>query len=364
MTMAPIDKRLIEAVQAGLREGTFCFTWCRNDDLREVARRFGAEPRAGVWADPEELEDLEEEHGDDLLQLTPAGEWTLAFEPHGFQGERAEVLEALSADGVALSVFWHGARDNRVIYAVDGNVLTSFSLADLPERSGSDPAALDELLGQVGLHDGLSMWERKVRILALAEKISGWRLTAAWVRSPQFAVAINTPVPRALVPHAYLYPREPFLDEPEFARILAAPSPAMAPAVTRLVVSTLATAAGLQDHALVREAIRVLDHGESFPGERETLRARLHQAAEETRQAMPRRHEPALDTAGTAEVERLEQVGHSLYALGNALSPSPVNTAYTVADEAFRVPRLSRTDVMRLKVLKNVADRIRLDDPR
>ncbi|MEV4181583.1 DUF6461 domain-containing protein [Streptosporangium canum] len=205
MTMVPIDRRLVEAVQAGLREGAFCFTWCRNDDLREVARRFGADPGAGVWADPEELADLEEEHGDDLLQLTPAGEWTLAFQPHGFQGERAEVLEALSAGGVALSLFWHGAEDNRVIYAVDGDVLTAFSLADLPERSGSDPAALDE---------------------------------------------------------------------------------------------------------------------------------------------------------------RLEQVGHSLYALGNALSPSPVNAAYTVADEAFRIPRLSRTDVIRLNVLKNVADRIRMDEPR
>ncbi|MET8386540.1 DUF6461 domain-containing protein [Streptosporangium canum] len=359
--MAPIDKRLIEAVQAGLREGAFCFTWCRNDDLREVARRFGADPGTGVWAGPEELEDLDEEHGDDLLQLTPAGEWTLAFEPHGFQGERGEVMEALSAGGVALSVFWHGAEDNRVIYAVDGDIVTSFQLTDLSERSGGDPAALDELLGQVGLHDGLSLWERKVRILALAEMISGWALTAGWVRSPQFAVAITTPVPRALVPRAYLHPREPFLDEPEFARILADPSPATAPAVTRLVVSTIATSVGLQDHPLVQEAIRVLDQGESFPGEREALRARLYQAAEESRQAMLRQHGPTLDTA---EAERLEQVSHSLYALSNALSPSPVNAAYAVADEAFRVPRLSRTDVMRLHVLKNVADRILMDDPR
>ncbi|WP_344979109.1 DUF6461 domain-containing protein [Streptosporangium fragile] len=356
--MDPIGVRLIEAIQAGLREEGFCFTWCRNDDLREVAHRFGADPGTGVWAGPEELEDLEEEHQEDLLQLTPAGEWTLAFEPHGFQGEREEVMETLSVGGLALSVFWRGARDNRVTYAVDGDIVTSFRLADLSERSGSDPAALDELLGQVGLHDGLSMWERKVRILALAETISGWTLTSEWVRSPQFAVAITTPVPRVLVPRAYLHPREPFLDEPEFTRILADPSPPMAPAVTRLVVSTVATAVGLQDHPLVQEAIRVLDHGESFPSERETLRARLYQAAEETRQAMLRQHEPTPDTA---EAERLDQVGHSLYALSNALSPSPVNAAYTVADEAFRVPRLSRTDVMRLHVLNNVARRILLD---
>ncbi|MGW0810418.1 DUF6461 domain-containing protein, partial [Nonomuraea sp. NPDC002799] len=88
----------------------------------------------------------EEYRDDDLLQLTPAGEWTLAFESPGFQGNREEVLEALSVSGRALNVIWRGERDNRVTYAVDGAILTSFRLMDLSQRSGDVPSALDDLL--------------------------------------------------------------------------------------------------------------------------------------------------------------------------------------------------------------------------
>ncbi|GAA2292721.1 hypothetical protein GCM10010149_45540 [Nonomuraea roseoviolacea subsp. roseoviolacea] len=354
--MDPIDVRDVEATLAGLPMEGFCFTWCRDVGLEEVARRFGADPGTGVWAGPEELEDLEEEHHADLLQLVPAGEWTLAFEPHGFQGERDEVMEALSAGGRALSVFWRGERDNRVTYAVDGDIVTSFRLMDFSERSGSDPSALDDLLDRAGLHDGLPAWERKVRALALAETVSGWTLTPEWAHSPQFAVAITSPVPLALVPRAFLHPREPFLDEPEFARILADPSPAMAHAVITTVVSVVAAAVGLQDHPLVEQTLRLLDHGEEVPDEQEALRARLYRDAEEM--VMARRREPTPDRA---QVERLEQEGHAFHAISNALSPSPVIAAHAAADEAFRIPRLSRTDVMRLLVLRNVADRIRLE---
>ncbi|GGT00482.1 hypothetical protein GCM10010156_68210 [Planobispora rosea] len=347
--------RFTKAIQAGLQKEGFCFTWCRNGDLEEVARRFGAAPGTGVWADLEELEELECEHWEDLLQLTPAGEWTLASEPHGFQGNRTEVMEALSAGGCALNVLWRGERDSWVTYAVDGDIVTSFRLMDLSERSGSDPAALDGLLERVGLYDGLSAWERKVRIMALAEEVSGWTLTPEWVRSPQFAALITTPVPRALVPRAYLHPREPFLDEPEFARLLADPSPALAPAITRLAVSIVTTAVGLEEHPLAEETLRILELGEASPAEREALRARLHRAAEETGQTLSRQ---LGSTPDTAEAELLEQTSHALYTLGKALSPPPVHAAYAVADEAFRIPRLSRTDVMRLHVLRNVADRI------
>lgn len=364
MTMDPIDVRYAALVEAGFPAEGFCLTWCESRDMEEVARRFGADARAGLWAGPEELEDLEEEHrDDDLLRLTPAGEWTLAFESPGFQGDRDEVLEALSAGGRALNVIWRGERDNRVTYAVDGDIITSFRLMDTSQRSGDVPSALDDLLEQVGLRDGLPAWQRKARILALAEAISGHALTPEWVWAPRFAVVIKEPVPNALVPRAYLHPREPFLNEPEFARILADPSLAMAPVVTRLVVATAATAVGLQDHPLVRETVRMLDRGEEFPGERESLQARLNRASEEARQSMLRHwRESTPDAAEKAE--RLEQVGHSLYALSKALAPSPVNAAYTVADEVFRVPRLSRTDVMRLLVLRNVANRILSDDLR
>ncbi|MEU7746135.1 DUF6461 domain-containing protein [Nonomuraea sp. NPDC049158] len=361
--MDPIDMRYAALVEAGFPAEGFCLTWCENRDMEEVARRFGAVAEAGLWAGPDELEELEEEYrDDDLLQLTPAGEWTLAFESPGFQGDRTEVLEALSAGGRALNVIWRGERDNRVTYAVDGDIITSFRLMDLSQRSGDVPSALDDLLEQVGLNDGLPASQRKARILALAEAISGHPLTPEWVWAPRFAVVIKEPVPDALVPRAYLHPRETFLDEPEFARILADPSPAMAPVVTRLVVSTVAAAIGLRDHPLVQETVRMLDRGEGFPGERQSLWARLNLASEEARKSWLRQRESTPDAAEAAE--RLEQVGHSLYALSKALAPSPVYAADAVADEAFRVPRLSRTEVMRLLVLRNVARRILLDDIR
>ncbi|MEU4545472.1 DUF6461 domain-containing protein [Nonomuraea dietziae] len=103
--MDSIDERFIKAIQVGLQAEGFCFTWCQNGDLEEVARRFGADPGTGVRADPEELEELEEEHWEDLLQLTPAGEGTLAFEPHGFQGDREDIMEALSVGGHALNIW-------------------------------------------------------------------------------------------------------------------------------------------------------------------------------------------------------------------------------------------------------------------
>jgi hypothetical protein len=241
-----------------------------------------------VWADLEELEELETEYWDELLQLSPAGAWTFAFEPHGFQGDRDEVLEPLSAGGRVLNIIWRGERDNRVTYAVDGDIVTSFKLMDLSQRSGSDPAALDELLEQAGLHDGLPPRQRKARGLALAEAITGQPLAPERLRSVQFAVAIRAPLPDALVPRAYLHPKEPFLDEPEFTRLLADPSPGSAPAVIDLVISTVTTAVGLQDHPLVEELVRLLDQGEAFAGEREALGARLHRAGDDARQAMLR----------------------------------------------------------------------------
>ncbi|MEU4836262.1 DUF6461 domain-containing protein [Streptosporangium sp. NPDC023615] len=352
VTTDPIDVRYTALVETGFPAEGFCLTWCQNNDVREVTRRFGADPEAGLWVGPKELE---EEHWEDLLQLTPAGEWTLVFESPGFQGDREEVLEVLSAGGRALNVIWRGERDNRVTYAVDGDIITSFRLMDLSQRSGDVPSALDDLLEQVGLHDGLPVLQRKARILALAEALSGHPLTPEWVWAPRFAAVIEAPIPDALVPRAYLHPRESFLDEPEFARLLTDPSPATAPAITRLVVSIVTAGVGLEGHTLVEDTLRMLERGEASPAKREALRARLHQSAEETSQALLRQ---LGSTPDTAEAERLEQRGHALYALSKALSPSPVNAAYAVTDEAFRIPRLSRADFMRLHVLRNVADRI------
>ncbi|WP_433540369.1 DUF6461 domain-containing protein [Streptosporangium sandarakinum] len=356
--MDPIHARYAELLEAGFPDGQVCVTWCKNNDLEEVAHCFGAAPGTGSWATLDELEDLEEEHGEELVELTTTGEWTIALEPSGFQGVRSAVLEPLSVGGCAFSVFWNGEWDNEVAYAVDGRVVTSFGLLDIRQRSGSDPTALDGLLRQVGLHDGLPGQARKARVLALGEAISGQRLTPQWLRSDQFTILVTDPLPNPLVPATLRNPRASFLDEPEMARILAAPSPAVLLDITKLAVSLAAPAIDLED-SLGEETLRVLEHGERSPGEREALRSRLARLYTETdRQA---KQIFARSTPGaTDEVTPLWRKSAALVLLEQALGPSPIDAARSAAERAVNFCT-TETDHMRLRVLSNVVERIAYD---
>ncbi|MEV8637004.1 DUF6461 domain-containing protein [Streptosporangium sp. NPDC051023] len=356
--MDPIHTRYAELLEAGFPNGQVCLTWCQNSDLEEVARRFGAAPETGLWATVDDLEDLEFEHGEELVELTTMGKWTIAMEPDGFQGVRAAVLEPLSASGCAFSVFWNGELDNEVAYAVDGRIVTSFDLMNIGERSGSDPAALDELLDQVGLHDGLPAQARKARILALGEAISGQRLTPQWLRSDQFTVLVADPLPDPLVPAALLNPRAPFLDEPEMKRILADPSPTVLLDITKLAVSFTVAVIDLED-SLGEKTLQVLEHGEHSPGEREALKSHLTRLRTETdRQAV---RTQARSTSGTGDEARpLWRRSAALVLLEQALGPSPIDAARSAAERAGNFCA-TRTDHMRLHVLSNVVARIAYD---
>ncbi|NAS20098.1 hypothetical protein GT755_00190 [Herbidospora sp. NEAU-GS84] len=126
-----------------------------------------------------------------------------------------------------------------VMYAVDGVVQTEFDLAEVDERTGADPSAPDPLLAELGVRDELSLPELQARCLALGERLSGSLVPPGWLRSPRYVFKIVDPLPDAIVPPAYLNPRAPFLDEPEIARILADPSPAMAPVVNRQIATAV-----------------------------------------------------------------------------------------------------------------------------
>ncbi|TDE51551.1 hypothetical protein E1295_18275 [Nonomuraea mesophila] len=246
--MDPVDEHVAVLHEAGLpRE--LCLTWCQAGDLEEVARDFGADPAGGLWADPDELEELEEEYRDrgGLLQLTAMDGWVVALEPQGFEGVRNVVLTRLSRSGQALSVYWNVEMDSAVSYAVGGRVLTTFDLVNPDERTGEDPHALDHLLSRAGLTGGLPTQARKARVLALGELLSGRTLTPRWLRAPQLVFALTDPRPDALVPSSCLNPRMPFLDEPAFARILAAPSVACAPDIVRMVVAAALPVSALED---------------------------------------------------------------------------------------------------------------------
>jgi hypothetical protein len=355
--MDPSDSTLAALHAAGLPE-QLCLTWCQSGDLEEVARKFGADLPSGIWATPEDIEDLEEETPGELLQLSLTDGWVIALEPSGFQGVRTEVLGPLSADGRALSIFWNVELDSSVRYAADGQIVTSFNLVDVERRTGTDPAALDEVLREVALHGGLPVRERKARALALGEKISGRPLTPHWLRSPQLVFTIKDPLPDLPVPPAYLDPRSPFLDEPEFARILARPTPDAAPAIAKMAASVAASVAALEV-GLVEEILGMLEDGERFPGQRESIQAQLAEHADETWQrARKLRSGSARDKAD--EALELEVASHAARVLTAALLPDPLEGASAAVSQgvALRLPPL---DHGRMRVLYNVVRRIEYD---
>ncbi|MET8139561.1 DUF6461 domain-containing protein [Sphaerisporangium sp. NPDC005288] len=351
--MSSADAQYSELLHAGLSR-QLCLTWCQQRDLDEVARRFGADMETGLWATEDEIEELEEDDTAELVQLATIGAWTIAYEPGGYQGSRNIILESLSEGGRAFNVHWNVELDSSICYAVDGVTETAFELLDPERRSGAHPAALDDILAEVGLHQGLTTEQLKARVLALGKKISGQPLTPEWLRSPRYVFKISDALPDPLVPAAYRYPRAPFLDEPEFARILDDPSPAMASAVLRQVVSVVIAAASLEG-PLPSKVMRIIDHGEQVQGERDALRSELSRQAGDIRAKMLR------DAPDASERDRLDLAGQTLVVLRSALNASPAEAAGAASRAALGLSGLPREDFMRLLVLSNVSTRIERD---
>ncbi|NUW41026.1 DUF6461 domain-containing protein [Nonomuraea rhodomycinica] len=355
--MSPSDATFAELRLAGL-PGQLCLSWCQGDDLEEVARRFGADMSSGAWATPDDIEDLEEEHPGQLLQLAPLGDWVIALEPAGFQGVRPEIIGPLSSGGQAFSVSWNIELDSSVCYAADGEIKTSFNLVEVETRYGADPAVLDPVLREVGLHGGLPVETRKARSLALGEKISGRPLTPDWLHSPRFVFTITDPLPDLPVLPSYLSPRPSFLDEPEFTRILSGPAPTAAPAIARMVVSAAAGVAALQGE-LAEEIMALLDHGERYPGQRQALQALLAEHRDMTWQQAGRLRADATPGRADAALE-LEVASSATRVLMAALLPDPIEAALAAASQG-KYLRLPPAEHERMEVLYKVGCRIEYD---
>jgi hypothetical protein len=133
----------------------------------------------------------------------------------------------------------------------------------------------------------------------------------------------------------------------------------MVPGITQMVVS-IVMAAAQPDDPLTDEALRLLDEGERFPGERESLISRLDEKASEHYQRIDRpRHDPAPDAV--RETDRLRRVYPSLIVLRRALYPSPLMAAGDAAEAARRSGLLDQSGVMKRTVLRNVIKRIEYD---
>ncbi|TKK91469.1 hypothetical protein FDA94_01405 [Herbidospora galbida] len=185
----------------------------------------------------------------------------------------------------------------------------------------------------------------------MGERLSGALFPSEWLNSSHHVFKIVDPLPDAIVPREYHSPRAPFLDEPELARILADPSPAMAPVVNRTIATTVIAIAGIDD-PIAGEVLRLLDTGERFPGERDELRDRVIQQADAT-------IDQAKSLGSGPEADRVELTAYALLVLHRTLWPDPAEAASAASRQAISMKVPNRIDLMRLTVLRNVSAHIR-----
>ncbi|GLX94683.1 hypothetical protein Hesp01_26330 [Herbidospora sp. NBRC 101105] len=114
------------------------------------------------------------------ILLDRVGSWLVCVEPWGDEGSVSETLLALSKGGTALSLLLHSMSAHTFSYATGGAALIAVTWLDEPRVSGQLTAA--EVIGDVPLLDeelDSDLW--KAHALTLAERITGFRLTAEWL---------------------------------------------------------------------------------------------------------------------------------------------------------------------------------------
>ncbi|MFC5835951.1 DUF6461 domain-containing protein [Nonomuraea insulae] len=183
----------------------FCVSFFRRLELAEVLCRFGAgrpgremtfhELRVKVW------ESIE--MNDDYVGVVQVGEWGVAVEPGGFQAVLAERLTGLSRGCEVVAVGRHDYAEDSFVYAVDGEVVTSFTPHLPGARWGSDPDRINELMRETGLPPEKldeEAWEatwddmytnRISRAFLLAAKITGVVFTPSVLDEPLLVGAIS-----------------------------------------------------------------------------------------------------------------------------------------------------------------------------
>ncbi|GAA2213955.1 hypothetical protein GCM10009850_094190 [Nonomuraea monospora] len=185
-------------------EEIFTVTFVRGLDERETLRRFGVvDQNIHPVDDDEVVECMEATEGcGDLVLVTRAGDWTIAFEHGGWEGTRAETLRELTRDGgEPVSVMRHDyAAAHDFEHAVDGRIRTAFRPQLPHERWGTHPDALNEDLRELGLEpepdEELQYLPGTVpAALTLASRISGVLFTPALLDMPLLGGVITDAAP-------------------------------------------------------------------------------------------------------------------------------------------------------------------------
>ncbi|MFC7307786.1 DUF6461 domain-containing protein [Streptomyces monticola] len=192
------DYRWLKERFSGLAEA-YCLSLVRDRTPDELLSHIGATPYIHVKGVEELLEpayDAWDEHDGEQLFVAVArlGDWTLMVEPNGYLGAFGEVLGPLSRGTTAVSHFRNVNALDHFHWYEDGELRLHFEPLFAFERDGSTPDALTDVMRDVGfdLSDGderdYSLHTEAV--FALAERLTGVRLTAELLATVEFTGAL------------------------------------------------------------------------------------------------------------------------------------------------------------------------------
>jgi hypothetical protein len=131
---------------------------------------------------------------DDLVFVEQRGDAVLLVGPSDAEIYDDRRLE-LSRGCTVHQVFWAINNFNRLLYFVDGVLMTEIDTLSPGEREGTDPDALNDHLG--ALHDLEALEADRgadldwPTAMATMESITGLRLDADWFRRPQTLVQVK-----------------------------------------------------------------------------------------------------------------------------------------------------------------------------
>lgn len=184
----------------------FSVAYFRGLDAAEVARRFSHGTDPGTVTDfgglVERVRRFVEEtagcHGGGHVGIVEAGEWCVAVEPHGWLAILSDVVAALSRGCEMLSINRHDhASVSDFVYAIDGEIVTTFPVGRSCDRHGADPDLLNDLMRELGmcvdpLEDAEAAAQHAAlpQAFALAARITGVPFAADMLDRPMLVARI------------------------------------------------------------------------------------------------------------------------------------------------------------------------------
>ncbi|QUH02357.1 hypothetical protein HUO13_17500 [Saccharopolyspora erythraea] len=223
----------------------YCLTFIKGVGTEEALRRFGAFADTIAVRTPEEIGSLNnfEDGYPTMASALGLGEWTVVFEPSGYEG--ALLVAALSRGTEAFSLLRHDYAESEGGYAVDGVLITGFDPLFPNHRYGAEPDRLLPQMREVGFalgEDDDQFDNAYSRSLRLAERFTSalptrQQLTAPLVSAhvePWFSDAVRPEVTGQQVADAVaevrrLAAKHGLTGTPGLADALAAASESTAP---------------------------------------------------------------------------------------------------------------------------------------